>query len=188
VQGKTEHEDGHGMTIEGISHITLIVQDLERTANLFSIALGADEIYDSGKETFSLSKERFFLLSNTWIAIMEGSALPERTYNHIAFKIPEAEFEEYRQRLEKAEVEFREGRPRIPGEGRSLYFYDYDNHLFELHTGTLEERLQAYPTGEGTLIMSGPWFPGWVRARSDPVRDSWQVRQISPDKNVYPVE
>ncbi|EIW18957.1 lactoylglutathione lyase-like lyase [Pelosinus fermentans DSM 17108] len=32
----------------------------------------------------------------------------------------------------------------MEGEGRSLYFYDYDNHLFELHTGTLTERLKRY--------------------------------------------
>jgi hypothetical protein len=35
-------------------------------------------------------------------------------------------------------------RPRVEGEGESLYFYDFDNHLFELHTGTLEQRLQRY--------------------------------------------
>jgi hypothetical protein len=33
-------------------------------------------------------------------------------------------------------------------------------------------------------MMPGPWFPGWVRAGSYHVRDSQQVRQISPDKNV----
>jgi len=32
----------------------------------------------------------------------------------------------------------------VDGEGESLYFYDFDNHLFELHTGTLEERLARY--------------------------------------------
>jgi hypothetical protein len=36
--------------------------------------------------------------------------------------------------------------PRVEGEGRSLHFYD-DNHLFELHTGTLEERLERYRQG-----------------------------------------
>ena len=46
--------------------------------------------------------------------------------------------------MKNARVEFREQRPRVQGEGLSLYFYDYDNHLFELHTGTLEERLQTY--------------------------------------------
>lgn len=132
------------MTIEGISHITLIVQDLERTSTLLSTVLGAKEVYDSGEKSFSLAKERFFLLGGVWIAIMEGDPLSARTYNHIAFKIPDTEYEYYRQRLEQAKVDFREGRPRVHGEGLSLYFHDYDNHLFELHTGTLEERLEAY--------------------------------------------
>jgi len=36
------------------------------------------------------------------------------------------------------------GRPRLGGEGRSIYFYDYDNHLFELHTSSLSNRLKQY--------------------------------------------
>ena len=44
-------------------------------------------------------------------------------------------------------LEIRESRPRVEGEGHSLYFYDDDNHLFELHTGTLEERLDRYRQG-----------------------------------------
>lgn len=36
------------------------------------------------------------------------------------------------------------GRKREGAEGRSLYFYDYDNHLFELHTGDLQTRLHLY--------------------------------------------
>ncbi len=139
------------MTIDGISHITFVVESLERTGNFFSSVLGAEEVYDSGDKMFSLSKERFFLLGGIWIAIMEGSPLPERTYNHIAFRIPESQFEDYRQRLEIAKVEFRQERSRVQGEGLSLYFYDYDNHLFELHTGTLEERLQAYERDSNTL-------------------------------------
>ncbi len=41
-------------------------------------------------------------------------------------------------------LEVLHGRSRIEGEGKSFYFYDYYNHLFELHTGTLDRRLQAY--------------------------------------------
>jgi len=41
-------------------------------------------------------------------------------------------------------LEVRESRSRVKGEGCSIYFYDYDNHLFELHTETLEERLILY--------------------------------------------
>jgi fosfomycin resistance protein FosX len=41
-------------------------------------------------------------------------------------------------------LKMKEARSRVEGEGQSLYFYDYDNHLFELHTGKLEDRLTTY--------------------------------------------
>ena len=50
----------------------------------------------------------------------------------------------------------REGRTRVEGEGRSLYFHDFDNHLFEFHTGTLEQRLATYAALQGgTNVPSG---------------------------------
>ena len=67
--------------------------------------------------------------------------------DHVAFKIPDEEFDAYAERVQSTGVEMRENRSRVDGEGRSLYFYDYDNHLFELHTGTLEERLARYREG-----------------------------------------
>ena len=136
------------MTVEGISHLTLVVKDLQRTGDLLSSVLGATEIYASEERSFSLAAERFFILGETWIALMEGDPRPQRSYDHIAFKIPESQLDEYVRRLEDAQVEFREGRPRVQGEGLSVYFYDYDNHLFELHTGTLEERLRTYGNGQ----------------------------------------
>lgn len=132
------------MSIEGLSHVTLIARDIQRTAELLKQVLNAEQVYASGDSTFSLSREIFLLAGGVWIAIMEGRSLDQRSYNHIAFKIADAEFDTYRRRLADAGVEMREGRPRIAGEGRSLYFYDYDNHLFELHTATLEQRLAAY--------------------------------------------
>jgi fosfomycin resistance protein FosX len=149
------------MTIEGISHITFIVKDLERMAVLLSSVLGAKEVYDSGEKQFSLSREKFFLLGGIWIALMEGPSLPDRSYNHIAFTVSESDLEDFRQRLTEAGVDFREGRPRVAGEGQSLYFRDYDNHLFELHTGTLEERLRAYgSSGETTCPEPRELFEG----------------------------
>ena len=47
------------MTIRGLSHLTFIVRDLERTAALFCQALGALEVYDSQDCQFSLSREKF---------------------------------------------------------------------------------------------------------------------------------
>ena len=133
--------------IESLSHITLITRDLDRMTAIVEGALGGREIYSSGNDTFSLSREKFFDVGGLWIAVMEGESLPTRTYNHIAFKIPAAAIDTYRQRIESLGLEIRESRPRIEGEGHSLYFYDDDNHLFELHTGTLEERLERYRQG-----------------------------------------
>ncbi|MGE5415439.1 MAG: FosX/FosE/FosI family fosfomycin resistance hydrolase [Acidobacteriota bacterium] len=130
--------------IEGISHLTFIVKDLERSAQFFKAIFNAEEIYDSGENTFSLSKEKYLSMGGLWICIMEGESLSERTYNHIAFKIPDEELGMYEARIKALGLEIRPSRPRVEGEGQSLYFYDYDNHLFELHTGTLTERLARY--------------------------------------------
>ncbi|WP_414581535.1 FosX/FosE/FosI family fosfomycin resistance hydrolase [Scytonema sp. PCC 10023] len=130
--------------IQGISHITFIVRDLEKMTKFLIYIFDAKEIYSSGEQTFSISKEKFFLINDLWVAIMEGEALSEKTYNHVAFKVAEEDYELYAERVKNLGVNIREARSRVEGEGRSLYFYDYDNHLFELHTGTLNQRLQKY--------------------------------------------
>ena len=130
--------------IEGLSHITFIVKDLERMKLLLVGALGGKEVYDSGGKSFSISREKFFEVGGVWIAVMEGKSLSEKTYNHVAFKVPADDLPRYRAAIEKLGLPIREPRPRVEGEGLSLYFYDFDNHLFELHTATLAERLNTY--------------------------------------------
>jgi len=124
--------------------MTFIVKDLECSSMFFEKIFGAKEVYSSGNKTFSLSQEKFFLINDLWICIMKGESLAERTYNHIAFQIPESEIDGYITRLKDIGAEIKPERHRVDGEGRSLYFYDFDNHLFELHTGTLDERLARY--------------------------------------------
>lgn len=133
--------------VEGLSHITLVVSDLERMTTFLETIFDANVVYSSDDETFSVAPERFLLIGGIWVAVMAGDALPSRTYNHIAFKIPDCEFEAYAERVDRAGAVTREPRPRVEGEGRSLYFYDFDNHLFELHTGTLQQRLERYRSG-----------------------------------------
>ena len=133
--------------VSGLSHITLIVKDLTRTGKLFKELFHAEEIYSSGNATFSLSREKFFLIGGLWFCIMEGEPLPTQTYNHIALQIPAEAFEGCAKLIRELGLEIEPGRPRVSGEGRSLYFYDYDNHLFELHTGNLTDRLARYAQG-----------------------------------------
>lgn len=130
--------------IESISHITLVVRDLSKTENLLTRVFDAEKIYDSGENYFSLSKEKFFLIGGIWVAAMEGDPPSTRTYDHIAFKISHTDYKKYLHRVMALDLDVREGRSRVEGEGDSIYFHDYDNHLFELHTGTLEERLKRY--------------------------------------------
>ena len=130
--------------MEGISHLTFICRNLEQMARMLVEGLGAREVYDSHAEQFSLSCEKFFLLGGVWLAVMEGVPPAERSYQHVAFAVSAPDLPTYRARLEAIGVEIRPPRPRVEGEGESLYFYDFDNHLFELHTGTLEQRLAGY--------------------------------------------
>jgi fosfomycin resistance protein FosX len=130
--------------IEGFSHITFIVRDLKKMARIIVDVLGGCEVYASGAKQHSISPEKFFDVGGLWIAIMQGDPLPTRTYNHVAFKVSPTQLEKAESAIEKLGLEFRTSRPRVEGEGQSLYFHDYDNHLFELHTGTLQERLAAY--------------------------------------------
>lgn len=135
--------------IRALSHITFIVRDLDRMEALLTTVLGARKVYDSGDETFSTSRERFFLAGeeDTWIAIMEGEPLASRSYNHVAFRIAPEGYDRCLTAIRALGLEIEESRPRVEGEGRSIYFYDDDNHLFELHTGTLAERLARYARG-----------------------------------------
>jgi fosfomycin resistance protein FosX len=133
--------------IQGLSHMTFIVRDLERMTEILTAVFDAREVYSSGEKTFSTAREKFFQVGDLWIAIMEGEPLPSRTYNHVAFKIQESELEAYEAKIKALGLEIRRPRPRVEGEGRSIYFYDDDNHLFELHTGTLAGRLERYARG-----------------------------------------
>jgi fosfomycin resistance protein FosX len=130
--------------IETISHITIIVRDVEKTGHFLQTIFDAKEVYDSSEKDLSLSYEKFFIIGDIWMAVMKGDLLPERSYNHIAFKVDDSDFDEYVSRIMQLGVDIKSGRDRVNGEARSIYFYDYDNHLFELHTGTLDERLLYY--------------------------------------------
>lgn len=131
------------LKVKGLSHITFICKDLEKTVQMFKDVLSAKEVYCSGEKTFSISKEKFLQVAGIWIAIMEGEPV-EKTYNHVAFQVDDEDLDEFEAKVRSLGLTILPGRKREGAEGRSLYFYDYDNHLFELHTGDLNTRLEYY--------------------------------------------
>ncbi|MBS3904747.1 MAG: FosX/FosE/FosI family fosfomycin resistance hydrolase [Simkania sp.] len=145
--------------MKGVSHITLLCKDLEKSAQLFSELFDAVEVYSSENRKFSISREKFLLIGDLWIALMEGPVLA-RSYNHIAFHVVEADLPLFESKIHELGLEVRPSRSRDPQEGRSIYFYDYDNHLFELHTGDLATRLNYYE------MMGDPFFKNDAAATS----------------------
>ncbi len=116
---------------------------MDKATALFKNVFQAEEIYSSGDETFSISKEKYFLIGGLWVVAMQGESV-HKTYNHIAFKVLEQDLPIMEEAVKRLGLTILPGRPRVAGEAQSLYFYDEDNHLFELHTGTLQERLDYY--------------------------------------------
>ena len=130
--------------IEGLSHMTFVVRNLDRMTKILIDVLVAGEIYASGNKTFLISREKLFDLSRLWIVILEGEPVLERICNNVAFKISEDVFEAYLACFEGAGIDFKLPRPRVEGEGRSIYFYDDDNQLFKIYTRTLQQKLHRY--------------------------------------------
>ena len=129
--------------IKKISHITLICKDIDKTGIFLKEIFGAIEHYANDKNVYSVSKERFFKAGDLWMVTMEGEPIV-RTYNHIAFEADITKADELRDKLVQLGLEVLPGRKRTKEEGDSIYFYDYDGHLFELHSGNLDERLKYY--------------------------------------------
>lgn len=130
--------------IEGLSHLTFVVRDLDRATRFWRTVFEAQEVYSSGAQTFSVSREKFFLAAGVWVVVMEGEPSCRSDYGHVAFKIDGESCEEYLKRIQSLGLEMEPGRTRVEGEGMSIYFRDFDGHRFELHTGTLQERLERY--------------------------------------------
>lgn len=149
------------MSSTGLSHVTFIVRDLDRMEHVLTAVLGAVRVYDSGSETFSLSEERFFLIGDgdaaTWVAIMRGDSELPRTYNHVAFQVQREDLQMLRATIAGLGLDIRPPRSRVEGEGDSIYFYDDDGRLFELHAGSLRERLAVYsPSTNARSPRGGP--------------------------------
>ncbi len=62
----------------------------------------------------------------------------------MAFSIKENDFVEWYDWLKQNHVNILEDRPRDVRDKKSIYFTDPDGHKLELHTGSLQDRMNYY--------------------------------------------
>lgn len=126
----------------GLSHVTFMASDLDRSTALFERVLDGRVVHrGEGRER---SREVFLTVGDVWVALVEGEGPASETYDHVAFHVPDDELDEREQRARALGLAVEPSRPRGSGEARSVYLRDEDRHLIELHSGTLAERLAAY--------------------------------------------
>jgi catechol 2,3-dioxygenase-like lactoylglutathione lyase family enzyme len=119
--------------LESISHIALVVKAPARTAALFHDLFGAQVIEREDDEGHL---ETFVRLGAMWIVLVGAPVERARTGDHIAFKATPEMLEATAAKLQAMGLEFIRGRS-----DRALYFFDYDNHVFELDTEDIDQEL-----------------------------------------------
>lgn len=119
--------------LESISHIALVVKDPGRTAALFRDLFSArvlERVDDEGH------LETFVRLGGVWLVLVGAPVERTRTGDHIAFRATPEILEATAARLEAMGREFVRARS-----SRALYFFDYDDHVFELDADDIDEEL-----------------------------------------------
>jgi catechol 2,3-dioxygenase-like lactoylglutathione lyase family enzyme len=117
--------------LDELSHIALVVADPKRTAALFQKLFDApvvNRIDEDGHD------ETLIRLGKTWFQLAIARIQPQRTGDHIAFYVTEEGLRTTLTKLQDLQMEY------ILARGdTALYFFDYDNHLFELDTVGMAE-------------------------------------------------
>ncbi|UDI78812.1 FosB/FosD family fosfomycin resistance bacillithiol transferase [Staphylococcus taiwanensis] len=136
--------------IKALNHICFSVSNLQKSISFYKDILRAKLLVE-GNTTAYLD------LNGIWIALNQEEGIPREeiqySYTHIAFSIEEQEFEDWYSWLEYNKVNILKGRKRDMKDKKSLYFTDPDGHKLELHTGTLQDRLNYYKQDKKHMIF-----------------------------------
>jgi catechol 2,3-dioxygenase-like lactoylglutathione lyase family enzyme len=119
--------------LEGISHVALIVTDPDRTADLFQQLFAAKTVRRLDEEGHD---ETFVKLGTTWFLLAQATMERTKTGDHIAFRVTKEVLQATLGKLKAMNAKYILAR-----EDSSLYFFDYDNHVFELDTSDIESEL-----------------------------------------------
>ena len=117
--------------LTGLNHITIAVNDLERSLNFYTQLLEM-------KPYVRWDKGAYLSLGDIWFCLSCDEAKPGQDYSHIDFDIAAADFDIMCAKLRAVNVvEWQQNQ----SEGCSLYLLDPDGHKLEIHSGNLASRL-----------------------------------------------
>lgn len=121
--------------LESISHIALVVKDPAKTAALFHDLFSARVIERKDEEGHL---ETFLRLGGTSIVLVAAPVERARTGDHIAFRATPQTLEATAAKLQAMGRDFIRARS-----NKALYFFDYDDHVFELDAEEPDEGLEG---------------------------------------------
>ncbi len=121
--------------LKSISHVALVVKDPVRTAALFQDLFGAQPVQRRDDEGHL---ETFLKLGGTWFVLVGAPAERPRTGDHIAFRATPEILEATASKLQAMGRECIRARS-----NKALYFFDFDDHVFELDTEDIDKELSG---------------------------------------------
>lgn len=116
-----------------IAHVALIVKDPARTAAFLHDLFQGPVLRRTDDDGHD---ETFIRLGVTWFALVGADVKRERTGDHVAFRVTPEAILAIADKLKAKGYEFI-----LSKTGTSLYFFDFDNHVFELDSSGEEQEL-----------------------------------------------
>ncbi len=127
--------------ITGVLETALHVEDLAKAAQFYQDLFGFQKLFSDRRLcAFSVADRQVLLLFQRGATLepvaVEGGFVPPHDASgrmHVAFAIPAADFEKWRERLQASGLKI-ESHVRWNLGGQSVFFRDPDQHLVELAT------------------------------------------------------
>ena len=119
--------------LDAISHVALVVRNSTKTAAFFKELFDCPIVRRTDSDGHD---ETFVRLGRTWFALVQESVERPRTGDHVAFSVSKADLLACAEKLKAMGHEFILARA-----DTALYFFDYDNHVFEMDTTDLDAEL-----------------------------------------------
>ncbi len=119
--------------ITSLNHITISVSNVETSFKFYVELLGMKPhaLWNNGA---------YLTVGDLWFCLSQGKVTARKDYNHLAFSVNKNQFRNVKNKLKNENIDEWKNNS---SEGYSIYFLDPDGHKLEIHSGSLESRLES---------------------------------------------